>query len=175
MEEPIPYTELPFKSALSFEPLILFWKERLEAANIAERLLAEKVLVQWNEATELHGEIEDRSVLAKHESLVELLLTAVVAPASEESELLAVSPPFDMVPIKSSQGFIDMLSWATQDTQFFNNMNQEELFNKKLLNACSYILQDHYDIHLPVEQDFTFSIREPETGQIGRASCRERV
>lgn len=163
MKVSVQTIDLPFQFALSFEPLIRFWKTRLDAANVAERLLAENVLEQWEAAPELHGEIENRDLLEKHQSLVDLLITAVVAPASDDQELLAVSAPFDMLPIKSTPAFAELLSSIVQGSHLLETMDNDDIHQRKMMNAYTYILQDLYGIQLDVDQIFTVSFVDAES------------
>lgn len=91
--------ELPFRSVLSFEPLLDFWRE-VEGGDASQtrKDLARSILRRVEDIPVLRGDIEDLSVLDGHRELLELMLTGVLPLALGDRELAAAVVPFRMIP-----------------------------------------------------------------------------
>ena len=78
---------------LSLDPLIEFWRREAESNSSGCALQARHFLEQVEQIPELHGAIQDRSVLTRHQELVQGMLSAVFPPGLKVLACGAASTP----------------------------------------------------------------------------------
>lgn len=98
-------TEFPFKVELSLGPLIDFWTKELPRVHPVKGVLARMVEEELRKAPELRESIEDLSVVARHQELVDVLMAVVFAPAFWEQEYGAAMVPFHLRAFYASPSF----------------------------------------------------------------------
>src|SRR5262245_4921798 len=89
-------TGFPFKTEFSLEPLIDFWLRSTGDASSTCASLSRLVAEQIGGAPELRAPITDPSVLDRHEDLVDVLMSAEIAPALWEQSYTAAMIPFQL-------------------------------------------------------------------------------
>jgi hypothetical protein len=86
----------PFKCELSLAPLITFWTQLSAYHEFGRGPIPGLVREKAREAPELAGVIDDLSVIGKHQTFVDLMMTALFPPAFWEQEYGAALFPFQL-------------------------------------------------------------------------------
>src|SRR5258705_12100101 len=71
----------PFRCELSLAPLITFWTQLSAYHEFGRGPIPGLVRQKVREAPELTGVVDDPSVIGKHQTFVDLVMTAIFAPA----------------------------------------------------------------------------------------------
>ncbi len=159
-----PVNDYPFRAVLSFEALI----ERLNQMNSdsrAARLCQMDNLRQMlSQAPELHGPIEDLSILERHQDLVQSLMSFVFPPLYWDQEAFGAIIPFSMEPIFVSPQFQRL--FLDEGGSFHGRLNlDDETFNRgRIIRAYLFILKKFYDIHQNMDYPVIRIVPDPETG-----------
>jgi hypothetical protein len=152
----------PFKSVLSLRLLIEYWENAIQSGAVPA--FAHGLLDQLKNAPELKQPIEDLSVLEKHRTLVDFLMTAVISPASHEYDLSAATIPFQFESFYATKAFNRTLSFEQIASCAEVNIPGKDLNTGKTIHACLLILQKYYDVNISFDKPILFTIRDPETG-----------
>jgi len=161
MNHPDPF---PFKSVLSFSGLVDFWRKLLKEKGGVESAILQDVEGALKEAPELLQPIQGPEVLEKHKGLIEMLMSLVFPPAFRESDYAAAFVPFQTEVIYATPRFKRL--WSSQEAVDFGalvNLNSEQWYMGRLLKAFSMILEQYYEISLPVDFPLVAVIRDPDT------------
>ena len=89
-------TALPFRTELSLAPLIRFWTQFSAYSELGRGPLPAIVRERIKQAPELSTVIDDLSVIAKHQPLVDLMMSAMFPPGFWEQEYGAALFPFQL-------------------------------------------------------------------------------
>src|SRR5262249_24654804 len=87
---------LPFRTELSLAPLIRFWTQLSAYSELGRGPLPAIVREKIKQAPELSAVIDDVSVIAKHQQLVDLMMSAMFPPGFWEQEYGAALYPFQL-------------------------------------------------------------------------------
>src|SRR5262245_58946406 len=87
---------LPFRTELSLAPLIRFWTQLSAYSEWGRGPLPGIVRERIKQAPELSAVIDDVSVIAKHQQLVDLMMSAMFSPGFWEREYGAALFPFQL-------------------------------------------------------------------------------
>jgi len=155
--------EFPFESRLSLEPLIRFWDEMAREDSVRGDL-ARTLLARLREAPELRGTIDDLSILERHRSVVDALMSAVFSPAFMEQAHAAALIPFKLRSIYGTGAFERNLMGPDGVVQGELNLDARSLKRFRLLNAYSLVLYRVYGIDFLVDYPLIFTTRDAETG-----------
>ena len=86
----------PFRCELSLAPLITFWTQLSAYHEFGRGPIPGLVREKAREAPELAGVIDDLSVIGKHQTFVDLMMTAIFPPAFWEQEYGAALFPLEL-------------------------------------------------------------------------------
>src|SRR5262245_29903859 len=87
---------LPFRTELSLAPLIRFWTQLSAYSELGRGPLPGIVRERIKQAPELSAVVDDLSVIAKHQPLVDLMMSAMFPPGFWEQEYGAALFPFQL-------------------------------------------------------------------------------
>jgi len=155
--------EFPFETRLSLEALIRFWDEMARDDSVRGEL-ARSLQTRLREAPELRGPVDDLSVLDRHRSLLDALMSAVFPAAFMEQSHSAALMPFKLRSIYASRAFERTLMGPDGGVQGQLNLDARSLKSFRLLNAYALILDRVYGIESHVDYPLIFTIKDPETG-----------
>src|SRR5262245_26974452 len=155
--------EFPFEISLSLEPLIRFWDEMAQGESIRADL-ARSLQSRVREAPELRGPIDDPTVLERHRSLLDALMSAVFPAAFLEQSHAAALIPFKFRSIYGSQAFARTLMGPQGVIQGQLNLDVRSLKSFRLLNAYALVLERIYGIDSHVDYPLIFPLGNLETG-----------
>ncbi len=155
--------EFPFEIRLSLDALIRFWDEMARDDSVRGEL-ARSLQTRLQETPELRGPIEDLSVLDRHRSLLDALMSAVFPAAFMEQSHSAALVPFKLTSIYGSRAFERTLMGSDGAVQGQLNLDARSLKSFRLLNAYALILERVYGVHSHVDYPLIFTIKARETG-----------
>ncbi|MDX1942170.1 MAG: hypothetical protein SFU99_16520 [Saprospiraceae bacterium] len=156
---------IPFKTRLSFAPLIQYIRQCADNNNFGDSFLAKAILERVDKAPELKNPIEDSSILEKHRDTVEMMMTMLIPAALRHSQLSKVSAPFELAPFYMTPAVEKMM--MQQQVHFEVNKNVTEMMqNTTTVMACSLILNKFYGKSLNIEPLVSFTMTFPETGVV---------
>ena len=154
---------LPFRCELSLAPLITFWTQTSAYHEFGRGPLPGIVREKVRHAPELAGAIEDLSIIAKHQELVDLMMSAMFPPAFWEQEYGAALFPFQLRAFYATSAFRRSLMNEDGTLQGRVNLDPQRLAAVKILLAYELILQRTYGIGLGVEAPVIFTTEDPAT------------
>ena len=160
-KEPIQF---PFRTVLSFHKLIEFWNSIDDDKECLTSVYARAVRDAFERTPELQGPIEDLSLVQKHGSIVEALMTPVFPPASWETDFSAAIIPFQFVSFYSSPRFERMKLFENGSITSRMSVDERTLTFGKVIGAYSWVLKKFYGIDVNMEYSLVCSIPDADTG-----------
>src|SRR5262245_40422168 len=156
-------TALPFRTELSLAPLIRFWTQLSAYSELGRGPLPGIVRERIKQAPELSAVIDDVSVIAKHQQLVDLMMSAMFPPGFWEQEYGAALFPFQLRAFYATNIFRRTLMNDDGTLRGRVNVSEQRLGAAKLLLAYELILERTYGIDLGVEIPVVFTSQDPAT------------
>lgn len=156
--------EFPFKTVLSFEPLIAFWNQILSEGHSVKAAVAGTIQQELKKAPALMKPIEDLTILDMHRELVEMLMSIVFPAAFWERDYSAAFVPFQFRSVYATPGFKRLLMRDGQDLSHFANVDTERWAWGRILKAYMHILRTYYDTDLAFEYPLIVTTTDPQTG-----------
>lgn len=152
---------VPFKSKLSFAPLIEHIKILKNSEDFGQAFLAEEIMSRLEKAPELTQPIEDEDLekLMEHKALLELMMLSFLTPINRDNQYVKVSKPFDLQPIYATPAAQKLM----QEGKPILNVSQDMLYSTNIIRACSLILNKFYGQQLHIDPLMTFAFKEHET------------
>ena len=159
-----PTSAFPFRSTLSLEPLIAYWKERENASNAGVALLARAIGEQVAEAAWCRGLLTDYSVLECNCDLVETLMLAVFPPASFAIDISGVVAPFQRRSFYSTRLFEDVMLNKDRTVKQPLNIDMAAMERQMGLMAYHLILHRLYGAEMPSLGTIVFTVPDYKIG-----------
>jgi hypothetical protein len=156
-------TALPFRTELSLAPLIRFWTQLSAYSEVGRGPLPGIVRERIKQAPELSAVIHDVSVIATHQRLVDLIMSAMFPPGFWEQEYGAALFPFQLRAFYATSLFRRTLMNDDGTLHGRVNVDEQRLGAAKLLLAYELILERTYGIDLGVEIPVIFTSEDPAT------------
>jgi hypothetical protein len=156
-------SEFPFEAQLSLAPLIRFWDEMAREESVRGEL-ARALQRRLREAPELQAPIDDLSVLGRHRSLLDALMSAVFPPAFMDQSHSAALIPFRLRSIYGTHAFARNLMGPDGLIQGQLNLDGRALRRFRLLNAYALALHHVYGIDSHIDYQLIFTTKDAETG-----------
>lgn len=162
MDERVP--GFPFRSVLSFKPLIDFLRAKANAAGPDDDDLLPILLKKISEVHELERPIDDLSVLDRHRKLVAGLMGTVLPTAMWDSEAFGALIPFTVRAVYASPLMRQLL--LDEDGRLQGKPRADDPDFVKYLAARAYIhiLKNCYGIDEAWSIPFVRTVPHPETG-----------
>ena len=154
--------KFPFTSVLNLRLLIEHWENSITQGNVPG--FSQGLLNAINNAPELKEPIYDLSLLDKHRSLIDFLLTAVIPTANQENEIAAAIFPFDFKALYSTKAFDRTLDLNNLENCVTTNLPNNQMMLGKTVKACLLILEKFYGVRIGLEKPILFTLRNAETG-----------
>jgi hypothetical protein len=156
------YDKFPFQTVLNLRLIIEYWEKIIQAGNVPG--VGQSLLDFINSAPELKQPIQDLAELEKHRTLINFLMTAVIPPASQETEISAAILPFNFSAIYKTKAFERTLNLETIGTCVTTNLPNNQMELGKTVKACLMILEKFYGVKTGVEKPIHFTVRDAITG-----------
>ena len=148
----------PFKTVLSFLPIIEYWRVKTNYPSKALSLVARHIASELKNAPELLEPIEDFSILEKHTELVALLMSAIFPPATFETETMGAITPLQDYSFYFSPKFSEIV--LNEDHELKQPLNMDTKTMHYYLTRLTYllILEKFYHIPQPPREPLIFTI-----------------
>jgi hypothetical protein len=156
-------TALPFRTELSLAPLIRFWTQLSAYSELGRGPLPGIIREKVKQAPELSAVIDDLSVVAKQQQLVDLMMSAMFPPAFWEQEYGAALFPFQLRAFYATSVFRRTLMNDDGTLHGRVNVDEQRLATAKVLLAYELILERTYGIDLGIEIPVVFTSEDPAT------------
>lgn len=148
----------PFKSTLSLEFLIDFWKEEANHSNNYRSAHAKDLLNQLKNVPELMNPINNMDILKKYSDLVDQLMTAIYPTSGWDTQISTSNPPFQFQSFYSSPLF-NKIFGINKEGKFGNaEFNEHEMLSSKILSAYLMILEKFYNRKIRIENQFIMGV-----------------
>lgn len=157
------FSEFPFKSVLSLDPLIELWKNAAGDTGKIKSSIARPVLDRLKNIPELSGALNDISILKKHEDIVDVLMS-VIYPAAQWNKLIQASiAPFKWKAMYSTPLFDKIFGVSEEKINKLQNENKHMLVGKTI-NAYVNILKEVYGRKIKFGSPFIYGTDDKNTG-----------
>ena len=150
--------DFPFKSQLSMEPLVAFWRSKLGAKHPQNRLIASEISQYVTKHPSLLDPYPDvQTFLGEHGDIITLLLSGIFPAVLSQKLIGYASAPFGIAPFYTTESMQVLLSDPNSDIEF----QQFGEFDKipYSIRACLIILKKHYGIKLDTVLPFLFKVK----------------
>jgi hypothetical protein len=154
---------LPFRSRLSFEPLIAFWLDVYVQGPTRSRIAA-TLRSELERVPELRGPVDDLALLERDRDLVELLMTAAVPAATWEQAYVAALVPFELRVAYATPLFRRTFMDAEGQLRVRASVSPHLFALGRVLAAYRLILDRLYGLELELDDRVVFTAADPETG-----------
>lgn len=156
MTESVQARDFPFQSVLSLRLLVEYWENAIESGQVP---FGDRLLSHIRSIPALREAVSDPSSLEEHQDLIAYLMSAVIAPAQGEKELVAATVPFRFKSIFETEGFRRNIS-----PRGFAGVKDHDLRAGKTIQACLMILQQFYNLQVNFDKPVLMNMRDPHTG-----------
>jgi hypothetical protein len=156
------YNEFPFRSVLNLRLLIEYWERAIDQGEVPA--FAKELLEKIQGAPELRSPIEDFSIVEKHRTLINFLMSAVVPPAGQDTDRAAAILPFQFKSLYSTRAFKKTLDFDKLGEQVVTNLPNNQMSLGKTVKACLMILEKFHKVKMNFEKPMLFTIKNPSTG-----------
>jgi hypothetical protein len=154
----------PFRTELSLAPLIAFWTRTGADQPPAKAALSRIVADELEKAPELSRPIHDVALLEQHRKVVDVLLSAVFAPAVWGQQYGAAMLPFHLRGFYATPPARRLLMSPDGILQGRLNVDDRKLNILRLVHAYALILRRVYGFELEIDYPFVVTIADPDTG-----------
>ena len=154
--------KFPFPSVLNLRLLVDYWERNIRDGNIPG--FSQDLLKAIAEVPELRQPIYDPSILDRHRGLIRFLLTAVIPPANEDTDIAAAMFPFEFKTLHATRAFEQRLKLEDIESCVTVNLPDNRMVLGKAMKACLLILEKFYNVKVGVEKPIHFTIRNSQTG-----------
>ncbi|WP_324671703.1 GAF domain-containing protein [Hymenobacter sp. GOD-10R] len=154
----------PFKSTLSLEPLIAYWKAREQDSNPGISLLAHAIGEQVAAHDWCRGPLNDMSVLECNCDLVETLMIALFPPAARETDISGAIPPFQYYSFYHTPLFEQVLLNSNKTIKQPLNIDARTMSIHTTRMVYQLILENIYGVTLPTTSSIIFTVPDYSIG-----------
>jgi len=155
---------IAFQSKLSFQPLIDSWKKRIEENEKGISSFYEELLERISGHSELLHPIDDISILQKHRSLVNIIMSTVFpVTLSDKDDLFAVAIPFSYQIVYSSTCFRNLFIRKGSNEISIEGETSKNINKEKIQSAYQLILNKFYEAKFPLVSVSVHPYKHPVT------------
>jgi hypothetical protein len=154
----------PFTCKLSLAPLINFWQLAVPSDHAMQGTLAMRLQNALQQAPDLLEPIADLAVVARHQELVDTLMTLVFPRASWDEMYAAALIPFHLQSFYATPSFKRLLMTADGHLRGRVNVDEQTVEHVRLLHAYTFILSNVYGIDIDFDYPLILTATDPEHG-----------
>lgn len=154
----------PFRVELSLDPVVRFWLDAGCDDCAVQGVVAKLIRERLEQAPELTGALSDAAILDRHEDIVDLLMSAVIAPASWEQEYIAALVPFQLQSFYATPLCETLLLGADGRLQGQVNADADAVIAFRRLFAYGLVLKRFYDVDFGMDDMIVLTVPDPDTG-----------
>jgi len=154
----------PFACELSLAPLVTFWQESMADCHPLKGVMISELHAALEKTPQLLEPLTDLSLIAEHQALIHMLMTAVFPTASWEEAYAAALIPFSLQTFYATPSFNRLM--VTDDGYVRGRINVDEptIAHVRLLHAYASVLSQVYGIELEFDYPLIFTTTDPDTG-----------
>jgi hypothetical protein len=156
--------DYPFRSVLSFMPLIEFWRKNVSSDPEYGTCLTGGLQGKLEKAPELLQPIEDLSILDRHQGVIKSLMSMIFPPALWESEPVGAFVPFNLQPVYVSPRFRRLLLNEDGSLKGRPLQGEEGYLMGRILRSYLLILEKFYGIRQEIDYPILRIVPDPENG-----------
>lgn len=156
--------EFPFECKLSLTNLIGYWQVRTNDPNKYLASTARSIMEQVHQAPELLQPIEDPAFLEQHQDTIDLLMTAIFSPYSEEEEMVSAMAPFKKQDIHSTQSYKRLMEEAGSYEALLDPQEIAQIMLHKTMSGYFAIMKAFYGINIELDKDIIYTLTSQTTG-----------
>ncbi len=161
-----PFSQLPFRSVLSFELLIKDIERIGLMTNHPMKDLAKSTLNALNRVPELKKPIRNTTLLDENKDLVNQLMAFVINPLRHQNSMEACTAPFGQEPFFATELMNNSLSCSHKLLEIAKGGEQDLSLISKLYQAYLLILEKFYNYKIDVDLPFTYRLTDTKEGYI---------
>ncbi|HSP88834.1 MAG TPA: GAF domain-containing protein [Ignavibacteriaceae bacterium] len=150
--------EFPFKTYLSFGPLIEFWEKELFHSNIYKSELVKIALQKVKQVPEFNNLIEDHTILEKHKDIVDLLMAVIYPAAQRDKQISASVAPFSFNTFYKTPLFEKLIPEKGPINIEKVGLDAKAVFLDKVINAYLIILEQLYNTKADIKNPMIVKI-----------------
>ncbi|MEO9965700.1 MAG: GAF domain-containing protein [Reichenbachiella sp.] len=154
----------PFESKLSLTNLIGYWQVRTNDKNFFLASTAKEIMKRLEKAPELLEPIDDMTVLDRHKEVVNLLMTAIFSPFTEEEEMVSAMAPFKKEDVHSTKAYRDLMAEAGSYEALLDPEEMAQIMLHKTMAAYFAIMQMYYGLTIELDKDIIYTLTNNRTG-----------
>ncbi|MBL0741732.1 GAF domain-containing protein [Chryseolinea lacunae] len=162
MQHSTLHSNFPFRSILSLRLLIEYWERNIAQGAVPD--FVKGMMDYLDTAPELRLPIEDFSIVEKHKTFINFLMTAVMPPANQDTERIAAILPFQFTSVYSTRAFDRTLDMKRIEEMVTTNFPDNHMTLGKTVKACLLILEKFYGVKMDNDKPILFTLRNPESG-----------
>lgn len=152
----------PFRSVLNLRLLVEYWERSIQQGNVPA--FAQSMLDYIQQSPELKQPIEDLSILDKHRTFIDFMMTAVIPSANTGKELAAAIFPFQFKSLYSTQAFANTINLAGIESRAVTNITGQSAGTGKAIKACLMIVEKFYGVRNLYDRPILLTLPDERTG-----------
>lgn len=160
------FTEVPFKSSLSFEYLIREIQTISDSENHALQESAKTILKKLNTVKELKKPIKDFSLVKKNQKLIDKMMAYVYNPLSGDMEMSSVSAPFFPKPFYWTRMFDEVIRGENKKLEIAKDIDENGMLLAIIYQAYLIILQKFYDFDFKFDVPYIFKLKDNKENSV---------
>lgn len=161
IDRQVGFNTFPYTSLLSFAPLIKFWKSKTNSRDRGTALLSREIIQQLDGSLDLLTPVRDASLLTKHKSFVDLLMSGLFAFAQQDQQMGQAVRPFSLEGFYRTNRFTKFLK--TNRLSIVNNKDVRSIRQDAIVRAGCMILNTFYGQKFPLKDPYIFTARADDT------------
>jgi hypothetical protein len=158
MLKKIGIEKIPFRTRLSFQPLIQRIELNVASNDFAESFLAKSILERLEKAPAMREPIDDPGLLEKHRDLLQLMMLELFPTAMRKVQLSKISAPFEMAPVYMTPAFEEM--WCNDQVDYTVSKSANLINCTTVVRACSFILNRFYGQNISVDPTIIVTVQK---------------
>ena len=131
-----------FHNVLSLEYLFEYWSSKRSDPNPVMAGLSEAIAQIAAQHPELTGTISDMSLMSKSQAILAPLWSTIIPATSVETEMMAVTLPFEMTPVYATVPFLAMMEVKKNHSQ-----HDVKTSHQILLSSWRFVLSQLYGLN----------------------------
>lgn len=155
--------DFPFECKLSLANLIGYWGLRINDSNTHLAYTAKEIMDRVSKVPELLAPIEDLEILETHKETVDLLMTAIFSPFTEEEEMVSAMTPFKKEDVHSTKGYKDLMAQAGSYEALLDPEEMAQIMLHKTMAAYFAIMQTYYGLTIELNKDIIYTLSDQRT------------
>ena len=160
------FSEIPFKTALSFEYLINEMENIADNSGHPLTILAQNVLKEIDKIPELKGTINDFNIVRDNRKLVEQLMSFVFNPLEDDQVLSAASAPFNPKSFFYSSFYAQNFRGENKKLEPSKNFQKSNVLLTVIYRAYLIILKKYFDFDSDIEVPFTYQLTDKSNNTV---------